>query len=140
MKTFIINRYKKEEKQTLGELIVKDEKGEEIYSCKTLELSWKDNQRNISCIPKGEYFTVIHESPKFGKCFWLQNVPNRSEILIHRGNFYDDILGCILVGQEHADIDGDGYRDVTSSSKTVKELLDLVDKDVLTVHINNNFF
>jgi len=59
----------------------------------------------------------------------LQNVPNRSEILIHKGNYHSDILGCILIGNDLSDINKDGYLDVTSSKKAIKELLKLT-KDI----------
>lgn len=140
MKTIIINRYEEEDKQTIGELILKDMNGKEIFTCKTLELPWRDNEVKISRIPAGDYLAVKHNSPKFGDCFWIQEVPDRTEILIHRGNFHKDTLGCILVGKKLADIDGDGYRDVTASRNTMEELLNLVDTDIVTVHINNVFF
>ena len=40
-------------------------KGEII---KTLELPYHNNQRNISCIPEGNYIIKIHNSPSQGKC------------------------------------------------------------------------
>ncbi len=46
-------------------------------------------------------------------------------ILIRPGNYFADIRGCILVGREHADINDDEYKDVSSSTSTVKELLKL---------------
>lgn len=140
MKTIIIDRFQEEEKQTLGELRLKDKHGEVIFECYTLELPWRDNERNVSRIPKGEYLASQHVSSKFGDCIWIQNVPNRSEILIHKGNFHDDTLGCILVGEDIADIDGDGYRDVTNSTETINKMLSFIEKDLFTVHINNNFF
>ena len=123
----VINRFQNQTQQTLGELYVFD--GDDVvYKCLTLELGWKENKRRVSCIPKGEYEVIEHVSPKFGKCFWLQDVPNRSEILIHRGNYYTDILGCILVGRKHLDINKDGLRDVTNSSQTMRELLHVLPK------------
>jgi len=65
----------------------------------TLELPWLDNQKQISCIPKGTYKIIRHNSPKFGKVWKVENVPGRSEILIHTGNFLADIQGCILLGK-----------------------------------------
>lgn len=123
----VINRFQYQDKQVLGQLHVFDG-DDKVYECLTLELPWKNNQRRVSCIPLGEYEVIEHTSPKFGKCFWVQDVPGRSEILIHKGNFYTDILGCILPGKKHTDINGDGYRDVTSSSKTMKELLNVLPK------------
>lgn len=121
----LLNRIEYEKKQTLGIMSVSN-KDEIIYSCKTLELPYLNNQKRISCIPKGEYEVVKHVSPKFGKCFWIKNVPDRSEILIHKGNYHKDTLGCILVGAAFLDINNDGYRDVTSSKKTVEYLLKIL--------------
>ena len=64
----------------------------------TLELPWKENQDNISCIPYGIYICKKIKSPKFGVCYEVLNVPNREKILIHWGNFLKDILGCIEIG------------------------------------------
>lgn len=64
----------------------------------TLELNWKDNQHNISCIPIGEYNCEIVDSPKFGKVYEVKNVPGRTHILIHIGNWVKNTNGCILVG------------------------------------------
>lgn len=114
-------RLQRDDKQTLGHLYVYNGI-KKVFECKTLELTWKGNQRRISCIPAGKYNVVKHKSPKFKNSFWIKNVPNRSEILIHRGNFHFDILGCILVGRNHTDINNDGYRDVTSSVATMKQL------------------
>ena len=81
--------------ETLGELSL--ENGSVLH---TLELPWKNNRRNISCIPLGTYEVIGHVSPKFGKCYWVKDVPGRSEILFHVGNSPKDSRGCILVGQK----------------------------------------
>lgn len=91
---------------------------------KTLELPWRDNQRRISRIPAGTYTAVRHESPTFGRCIWIQGVPNRSHILIHAGNFHTNTLGCVLVGKEFKDINGDGNYDVTLSKVAMTEILE----------------
>ena|SRR3990167_978716 len=70
-----------------------------IPFCVTLELPWKDNKPEVSCIPKGEYQIKKIISPKYGNVFQVMNVPNRSNILIHKGNFTTDVLGCILLGE-----------------------------------------
>jgi len=64
----------------------------------TNELAWKFNQKEISCIPEGCYIVKPHHSEKFGNCFKVLDVPNRSDILIHVGNTEKDTKGCILVG------------------------------------------
>jgi hypothetical protein len=114
------------EKQTEGRLYVYNERNGVGYSCDTLELPWLDNKKRISCIPEGEYDVIKHVSPKFGECFWILDVPERSEILVHKGNYNRDTLGCVLVGKSLIDIDGDGNRDATNSSATMKELLKIL--------------
>ena len=112
-------------KQTLGQLYVLESEGE-VFKCKTLELPYKDNRRNVSCIPIGEYTVKKRWSEKYKYHFHVQNVPNRSYILIHSGNFYTHTLGCILVGQDHVDINNDGYSDVNYSKATMGKLLDIL--------------
>lgn len=78
----------------------------------TLELEWRDNQKRKSCIPKGTYeiayrdfggyynrYNERFDNHKKG-VLELQNVKDRSAILIHIGNRPKDTLGCILVGSE----------------------------------------
>jgi len=76
------------------------------FSCQTLELPWRENQRSISCIPSGEYQVKIRISPKYGQVYHIKEVPNRSYILLHSGNWAGDkhkgyrtnVAGCILLG------------------------------------------
>lgn len=66
----------------------------------TVELPWKDNQQNISCIPEGEYDLKRKNSPHFGESFEVLNVPNRTDILIHPANTIEDLKGCIGLGEQ----------------------------------------
>lgn len=66
-----------------------------------LELPDLNNQKKISCIPKGIYSVQRIVSPKHGKCYEVINVPNRSNIEIHIGNFPKDILGCLAIGTDY---------------------------------------
>ena len=123
------------EKQTHGSLIVTDEEtGKEVFKCRTLELPNLGNQRNVSCIPEGHYDVDYRSSDKYPKHFILNDVPNRSFILIHQGNYagstnprtgHSDIRGCILVGRSFVDLDGDGLADITSSKATLNKLLEI---------------
>lgn len=67
--------------------------------CVTLELPWRDNQKNISAIPARSYSCQRIISPKFGETFEVLRVPDRSKVLLHAGNVDDDTHGCILLGQ-----------------------------------------
>jgi hypothetical protein len=57
----------------------------------TVELPWKDNQRQASCIPVGTYKCAIVKSPKFGRVYGVSNVPGRANVLIHSANFGGDV-------------------------------------------------
>lgn len=73
----------------------------------SLERPWLDNQRSVSCITDGAFTAKRHLSPRFGETFWLQDVPGRSEILLHKGNIDDDSHGCILVGEQFDLVNGE---------------------------------
>jgi hypothetical protein len=103
------------EESTVGKLYLNGE-----TFCDTLELPWKDNQRSISCIPSGEYkvrIRVARESASRDYVHLLiQDVPNRSYVLFHRGNSAKDSRGCVLVGQPR-------QQDFVSNSRLVMDLL-----------------
>jgi hypothetical protein len=82
----------------------------------TLERPWAGNEKGHSSIPAGHYRCARVMSPKFGDTFEVTNVPGRSHILFHRGNYVTDTEGCILVGNALADLDGDGVRDLAASA------------------------
>tara|TARA_B110000902_G_C14283823_1_gene577922 strand:- start:399 stop:800 length:402 start_codon:yes stop_codon:yes gene_type:complete len=121
----VLNRLSDTGKETLGHLTV--HKGlDEAFSCKSLELPWKDNKRNISCIPRGEYLVVLRFSEKHGEHFALVDVEDRDYILIHAANYHHQLRGCIAVGRTYKDINNDGELDVTSSRDTMDDLLALL--------------
>ena len=103
------------EKGTFGELICND-----IPLCNTLELPWKNNQQNISCIPPGKYKVKRHKSQSKGNVFWLQNVKDRTYVYIHTGNWTHEILGCILVGTSHTK---NGLYQSTLAMNKIKKIL-----------------
>jgi len=86
------------ENSTIGKLFVNGE-----YFCDTLENPWKNNVRNISCIPDGVYTVRLRLARESATRDYLhllvQQVPSRDYILFHRGNTSADTSGCILVGQ-----------------------------------------
>ena len=121
----IIKRGYENDKQTVGRLyIIQDH--HVIFDCATLELPPLDNKVGISSVPLGIYKVKKRISPKFGESFILTDVPGRSYILIHQGNYHTDIRGCILAGSGLKDINKDGYMDVINSGNTVKKLLSIL--------------
>ena len=91
-----------------------------IFKCVTLELPWRNNQKNISCIPAGEYPMDFEWSNSFKRDLWeLKEVPGRSEVKIHAANYYEQLRGCIALGSAFADLNIDGVTDVTNSKRSV---------------------
>lgn len=91
----MINRTYKQMNSAIGRLSVN---GTEL--CWTLELPWKDNQNNVSCIPVGFYTGTIRTDGTKGWRIELMGVPNRTNVQIHVGNYPSDVQGCILVGTD----------------------------------------
>jgi hypothetical protein len=83
--------------------LMKDSGSDVKSICRTYELPWRDNERNISCIPSGIYDCRIRYSSTKGRSFEVLNVKDRSDILIHVGNTHVDTEGCILVGLDALD-------------------------------------
>lgn len=81
MKLATLTRFDSSAQGTFG--ILRCE-GFQIY---ITELPWRDNERSKSCIPEGLYQVSWHKSPRFGFVYRISNVPNRSEILFHSGNY-----------------------------------------------------
>ena len=98
--------------ETLGTLTTSDNQ----FQCRTLERAWKNNQKNISCIPTGTYQVVWTHTWRFPLgVYQIQNVPNRSGIDIHAANFFFNLLGCIALGSLPQDINHDNILDLINS-------------------------
>lgn len=124
----ILTREQFQDKQTLGKFELFDNENQKVFECFTLELPWLNNQKQKSCIPKGNYTVVPRNSSKYGSHFHVTNVSNRDMILMHNGNYFTEILGCILVGSGLSDINKDGYKDVVNSKFTLKKLSKIASK------------
>ena len=123
MNTLSLIRTHHSDTQTIGKLFVKDENEKVLFECFTLELPWKNNLKQKSCIPPGYYKVRPRVSAKYGRHLHILDVPHRDFILIHEANFVHQLLGCIAVGQTLADINKDGNPDVTSSKLTKERLM-----------------
>lgn len=103
-----------------------------IPLCVTCEDPWLDNARNISCVPHGIYKVVKHNSVKYPNVWRLDNVLDRSGILIHAGNTENDTHGCILVGQSVGSL---GDKPAVLSSKNALNYLRAILPDKFTLEI-----
>lgn len=116
--------------QTLGELTHNQ------FSCKTLERPWKNNLKDISCIPKGQYKVSWTFSPRLMKyTYEILNVLNRKGIRIHSGNYFFDVDGCIILGDSVKDINNDKKKDVLNSRVTLQKFEDIMQKKDFTLNI-----
>lgn len=99
------------------------------------EPPWRDNRANISCIPPDRYICTLAVSPTYGLCPHILDVPGRTDILIHWGNWagdteaglYSDSAGCVLAGSGFAigapSTPGYHSQKMVSSSKLAFEML-----------------
>jgi hypothetical protein len=64
--------------------------------CYTIELPWRDNQHNVSCIPEGRYELAKRYHEHYGWHLHVLNVPGREWILIHPAtDAKTQLKGCI---------------------------------------------
>jgi len=94
MKKLTLLRYHQDDEVTFGLLYI-DGLNKPIY---TLENPWIGNKRNVSCIPEGIYEGGQFNGYKYKNVYEIREVENRSDILIHIGNYPNNTLGCILPG------------------------------------------
>ena len=66
------------------------------FICFMIELPWKENMRNISCIPDGRYQLALWFTDRFKHHLVVKNVPGRSGILVHPANdALKELRGCL---------------------------------------------
>jgi len=121
MKKVIINRDFHDKKQSLGVCYVKDYCDYVLFKSESIERGWVNNEIMVSSIPSGQYELKLEYSPRFKTNLWeIYGVQGRAECKFHAANFARQLNGCIALGKNRADIDGDGYYDVTSSRLTMQ--------------------
>ena len=119
-----------------------------------VEPPWRDNAKNRSCIPPGQYLLRPHVSPRFGRCLHVVDVPDRTHVLIHAGNVGGDVsrgyrthtLGCLLPGTRRGRLwlrtnrPRKGWqRAVLASRPALRQLLGWVDGRTLTLQITEEY-
>ena len=91
----------------------------------TGERKWANNQKEISCIPTGEYVCQRILSSKFGETFEVMSVVGRDHILFHCGNIPEqDSHGCILLGEQFGILSDKTA--ILSSTAGFKEFIDIL--------------
>ncbi len=106
-----------------------DESGEVF--CHSLELPWKNNEPNISCLPLGDYVCKVTYSPAFKKDLYLilEPFPHRDGFRIHAANRLTELRGCVAFGEKITQVDDSIF--LATSAKWVTAVME---------HFNNEPF
>lgn len=102
MNAYTLTRLPSSDDGTFGQIT--DDTGDIL--CKTVELPWRDNETDKSCIPVGSYICDLYHSPRHGQVWMLRNVPGRTNCEIHAANTILDLEGCIGVGDSFGQVAG----------------------------------
>lgn len=140
MNRAVLLREQSTDEGTFGTLVFGDS------TVNTIELPWRDNQRQISCIPPGEYKCEIVRSPRFGTVYQVKDVLGRDHVLIHPANFAGDeaigwtteLQGCIAPGMKRGKMrnsSGKMQRAVLVSRQAVRALMDWAKGEPFTLEI-----
>lgn len=115
-------RLEESEQGTFGVLKI----DKEVF-CVTLEQDDEENRENESSIPAQQYICRRIDSPKYGDTFEICNVPGRSNVLFHPGNFIENTKGCVLLGTAFGTINN--KRGVLSSGKAFFRFMDEIKEE-----------
>lgn len=137
-------RYAEDPQGTRGVLVA-----DTGFSCQTLELPWRENQRCVSCIPEGVYECAWVVTDKFPRgSYMLAAVDGRSGVRIHSGSFAGDVAmgwqshieGCILLGRKWgwaANRHGAKQLALLNSKSVVTEFNDLNGREPFVLEVIN---
>jgi hypothetical protein len=102
----------------------------------TVELPWKNNENNVSCIPAGTYLCRWTKSPRLKKfTYEITGVKGRSGIRIHSANFAHQVLGCIALGITNGIMEG--KRGVFGSTSAVRKFNEIFKQEDFKLEIRN---
>lgn len=115
-------------------------------SVRSIELPWRDNKAQRSCIPTGAYRCALVNSPRFGRVYGLANVPGRSHVLLHAANLAGDVdlgwqtqlHGCIAPVQHFGRMSAGGrmQRAGLVSRPALRALMDWAGGEPFTLEIS----
>lgn len=109
--------------------------------CFAIELNWHNNQKNISCIPNGEYRLKKYSSLRHPSTFEIVNIPNRSKILFHTANKAEtELQGCIAPVSSFGLIAGNGFGSKKAFTQLMDELNKLKDIEKIPFIVKSEIF
>lgn len=137
MKTVQIRRFGHDDEGTPGRLSVPG------FKSLSLELPWRDNEPEVSCLPEGVYFARWTWSQKFRRFMYAieEQIPHRGGFRIHSGNFAGDkrkglradSLGCPLLGYQLGRLNG--QRAILVSRPCVADFVNHMERKSFTLEI-----
>ena len=119
--------------ESLGVLI-----GPNGVICYIMEPPWRDNRRNVSCIPEGKYqvkYLPRSASGKYKDCYHVTGVKNRTGVLFHKGNTVNDTMGCMLPGSRVGTLGG--KMAVLGSAAAMRKIHKLTNRKEFTLDVRN---
>ncbi len=139
MKAYLI-RFKTSDQGTFGKLFIPDAD----FKCYTAELPFRDNKQCLSCIPEGSYKVVHYKSKRRGSCYHVTDVPNRTSVLFHSGNYAGAVdkgflthsKGCVLPGKYMGVLSN--QLAVMCSRYTMSDLVKAIGKNSFDLEIIND--
>ena len=113
------------------------------FAAKVIELPWRNNEPNVSCIPEGIYTCVYRHSKKYKRHYHLLDVKGRTWVLTHSGNLAGDTIkgfkthsaGCILIGKYHGKLHGQDA--VLCSRPTLRRFITHMNKEPFKLEVKN---
>jgi hypothetical protein len=138
MNRVVLQRHYSDDQGTFGEMNIPG------ASLVTLELPWRDNTPNKSCIPAGEYLVRWSLSPRLKKyTYEITHVPGRGGIRIHAGNwagdrdkgYRSDSLGCPLLGMRRGVLHK--QRAVLASANAVSRLVSFMGRKSFLLEVRD---
>jgi allophanate hydrolase subunit 2 len=129
-------RFKHGDSGSFGRVLAK---GREFTS---LELPWRENQRNKSCIPPGRYLCTWTYSNRFKReMYEVTGVSGRVGVRLHKGNWagdtekglHSDSHGCPMYGKDQSILIPPGMTEpqaaISASRLAMQEFEDLMGKE-----------
>ena len=133
MQTLTIRRSIETDKNVLGFATLTNSRGKIIFNCVTLELPFLANKKKVSSIPTGTYRAIKTKSQSKGEVLMLKQVPNRTSVLVHVGNYSKDTLGCVLMGRNIEFSEDTSEHYITQSRITMSSLLALCSDELFII-------
>lgn len=115
---------------TLGMITIEGVKHDPFF---TLENPQRETTKD-SLIPAGTYICQPYSGTKYKNVYIVNDVPGRSAILLHWGNYEKDTEGCILIGDGAGMLNGQPA--ITASKSSFERFSNIIGKNIFTLIVS----